>query len=200
MGEFREKNEWQILNSRQILAFAIQLWIKMCNKACYSYFWPQSWQQFVLRNGTVPDMQDERLIRLEQEAEQSIQILLDISRLPLGSRLMIPSDATFVPLVEDMHDKQTPDWSLGERISSSQFICMVSDEQMISHNSNTGTRQLFLLPHTLLACNMQVSLFVNRKTIHVSYFKLPLLRLNTSTASRWIAGRQLSLFTEDCYA
>lgn len=113
-------------------------------------------------------MQDERLIRLEQEAEQSIQILLDISRL-LGSRLMIPSDATFVPLVEDMHDKQTPNWSLGERISSSQFICMVSDEQMMSHNSNAGTTQLFLLPHTLLAFNVHVSLFVNRKTIHVYY-------------------------------
>lgn len=145
-------------------------------------------------------MQDERLIRLEQEAEQSIQILLDISRLPLGSRLMIPSDATFVPLVEDMHDKQTPNWSLGERISSSQFICMVSDEKMMSHNSNAGTTQIFLLPHTLLACNVQVFLFVNRKAIHVSYFKLPLLRLNTSTASRSIAGRQLSLFTEDCHA
>lgn len=149
MGEFREKNECQVLNSNwQILTFAIQLWVKML-KSANSYFWPQSWQQFVWRNGTVPDMQDERLIRLEQEAEQSIQILLDISRLPLGSRLMIPSDATFVPLVEDMHDKQTPDWSLGERISSSQFICMVSDEQMMSHNSNAGTTQLFLLPHNL---------------------------------------------------
>lgn len=71
-------------------------------------------------------MQDERFTRLEHEAEQSLQILLNIVKLPLTSEIVIPSSTTFIPLVENTMNGKTPNWNLGVRISSSQFFTLVN--------------------------------------------------------------------------
>lgn len=72
------------------------------------------------------EMQDDRYFRLEQEADQSVIILSEIVKISHPSNVLIPSAATFVPLVEDGKDEKSPNWSVGVNISSSQFFTMVS--------------------------------------------------------------------------
>uniref|UniRef100_A0A1B6FX52 INTS8 TPR repeats domain-containing protein n=1 Tax=Cuerna arida TaxID=1464854 RepID=A0A1B6FX52_9HEMI len=78
-----------------------------------------------LRNGAGLEMQDDRFNRIEQEADQSVRILMDINRLLLGSQMVVPSSQTFVPLVEDGQNEKTPNWTLGTNITSAEFFTMV---------------------------------------------------------------------------
>lgn len=71
------------------------------------------------------EIQDDRHYRMVQGADESVITLRQIANRSLTRQIQIPSVATFVPLVEDAINEKTPNWNVGDNISSAQFFTMV---------------------------------------------------------------------------